>query len=66
MNKTTLEEIFEMDNITLEQFFPTRWILRGMTRDEFGQHLRKLHRIDRKLVKKCISHAYWVGVYPRK
>ena len=55
-----------MDNITLEQFFPTRWILRGMTRDEFGQHLRKLHRIDRKLVKKCISHAYWVGVYPRK
>ena len=49
-----------------EQFFPTRWILRGMARQEFADHLRRLRAINRKLARKCVYHAHWVGVYPAR
>jgi hypothetical protein len=53
--------------MTLEQFFPTRWVIRGIAcRSEFAQHLRRLRRTDKQLARKCIGHAYWVGVYPNK
>lgn len=51
-------------SITQEQFFPTRWVLRGMTRKELANHLRKLRRIDSKLAVRCMRHAHWIGVYP--
>lgn len=51
--------------MTLEQFFPTRWVIRGIAcRNEFAQHLRRLRQADKQLARKCLHHAYWVGVYP--
>ena len=50
--------------MTTEQFFPTRWILYGMSRDCFAEHLRGLRKIDKALARKCVYHAHWIGVYP--
>lgn len=51
--------------MTPEQFFPTRWVLYGMTRSELAKHLHSLWRSHGlKTAKKCSFHASWVGVYP--
>ena len=51
-------------HMNAEQFFPTRWVLNGMTRTALASHLRQLRKIDLTLARKCVSHAHWVGVYP--
>ena len=51
--------------MTSEQFFPTRWVLHGMTRQQLAAHVRELRRIGgNNIAKKCVYHAHWVGVYP--
>ncbi len=54
--------------MTQEQFFPTRWVLHGIpSRDTFADHLRKLRNASgRTTASKCIHHAHWCNVYPRK
>lgn len=51
--------------LTVEQFFPVKWVLHGMSRKTLAKHTHWLwreHGIER--AKKCISHAHWIGVYP--
>lgn len=50
--------------MTQEQFFPTRWILNGVSREAFASHLRHLRTVDKQLAIKAVRHAYWVGVHP--
>lgn len=52
--------------MTNEMFFPTRWVLRGVSRETFADHLRWLRTIDKSLAHKAIAQALWIGVYPMK
>jgi hypothetical protein len=52
--------------MTNEKFFPTRWILYGVSREAFADHLRWLRKMDKSLANKAIAHALWIGVYPMK
>lgn len=54
-----------MKKLTSEEFVPTRWVLRGVERDELANHLRWIKKVSgNEMAKKCLYHCYWVGIVP--
>ena len=52
--------------MTPEQFFPTRWVIRGVTRQGFAIHLERMRKKNPQLARKYRNHGYWIGCIPTK